>query len=397
METTRQGSVTGLLVRGGTSKGLFVRDAALPADPEARDELVLELFGSPDTLQVDGIGGSHSHTSKLMVVDPSDRAGVDVDYTFGQVGVDEAVVDYTGNCGNLTSAVGAYAMHAGLVEPDGSPTAVTLYNTNTDTVVEQSVPTVDGEPAIEGEYAIDGVPGTGARIDSRFVDPAGGITDALLPTGAATETVPVDGTAYEVSVVDAANPVAFVRAADLGLSGTELPDALREDTALVDTVECIRGVVCHRLGLVDDPADARSERPGIPQVALVSEPQSSERSTGGQVAADEVDVTARAFTNGKPHHAYPVTGAMCLAATVHLPGTIPAEVADVTPGQDAVVIGHPKGRIEVGTDVTVDGDTPEVRGLTVGRTARVLVEGRVFYRPGEVAANLDPTGDGGGR
>lgn len=375
MDTTRQAGVEGLLLRGGTSRGLFVRRAALPDRP--LDDLALSLFGSPDPIQVDGIGGSHSHTSKLMIVEPSARAGVDLDYTFGQVGVTEPTVDWSGNCGNLTSAVGGFGLLSGLLDaPADGDRSVTLYNTNTDTRVEQRVPVRDGEPAVRGEYAVDGIAGTGARVDSTFVDPAGGVAGALFPSGEASETLVIDGETYEVSLVDVANPNVFVRARDLGLDGTELPDELRADEALLERVERIRGAGAVRMGLVDTPEAARTERPGVPQIALVSEPGSYQTTTGGAVDASETTLTSRIFTTGTPHHAYAMTGAMCVAAAARLPGTVPNAVARA--GDGPVTVGHPKGQITV--DVTLGPDGAAVESVAVGRTIRPIMAGRVFYR-----------------
>jgi len=383
LETNLQGHIEGSLIRGGTSKGLFVHEHVLPPPGTVRDELVLELFGSPDPLQVDGIGGSHSHTSKLMIVAPSDRPGVDVDYTFGQVGVETAVIDWSGNCGNLTSAIGVFAIREGMVETDTPETAVTLYNTNTDTRVEQTIPMEAGEPAIQGDYTVDGVPGTGARIDSKFLDPAGGVTGELFPTGQSIDVLEVDDEPIEVSMIDVANPNVFVRASDLGLSGIELPEALASNQALVQRVERIRAHGCVAMGLVDDPATATEERPGIPQIALVSTPQAYETSVGGTVEADSTDITARIFTTGTPHHAYAMTGAMCLGAAARLPGTIPNECAE---NGDTVTIGHPKGRITVGVEV----EDSRVSSVTVARTARPLMDGRVYFRPiGKLAGWMD--------
>lgn len=370
-----QGQIEGRLVRGGTSKGFFVTEREFPdVDGDLRDTLLLEVFGSPDPLQIDGIGGSISSTSKFMLVGTSDRDGVDVDYTFGQVAVEQPAVDWSGNCGNLTSAIGTFALKEGLVAADGDPTTVTLYNTNTDTRIEQSIPTEDGHPTPYGEYAIDGVPDPGARVDSKFFDPAGGVFGSLTPTGNFRDTVTVDGEEYEVSLVDATNPCVFVRAADLGLSGTELPDELDERPDVLDTLELIRGAACERLGLVDDAADARSERPTIPFVAFVSEPQSYEDSLGGSVDAEDIDVTARVITTQSPHHAYAMTGAMCLAAAAQLQETIPNEVSRET--TESVTIGHPKGEITVG----VSASENEIESVTVGRTVRELMQGVANYR-----------------
>ncbi|MFB6302544.1 MAG: 2-methylaconitate cis-trans isomerase PrpF family protein [Haloferacaceae archaeon] len=367
-----QGGVEGTLIRGGTSRGLFCREDELPPAGPTRDALLVELFGSPDSIQVDGIGGGESHTSKAMIVEPTDRDGADIAYTFGQVEVEEPTVAWGANCGNLTAAIGVYALREGMVRPREPTTDLTLYNTNTGTTVEQTVPVRKGEPDVYGEYAVDGVPGTGARVDSTFVDPAG--SDGALPTGRAKESLDVDGEAYPVSLVDVTNPNVFVRAADLGLSGVELPAAIEADADLMARIERVRGAAAARLGVVDDPADAATESPEVPFLQIVSPPQSYGCSTEGRVESADVDVTGRIMSNGHPHHAYAMTGAMCLGAAAHLDGTIPDEVADPVDGE--VRIGHPKGRITVGTDV----DGGHVAGVTMRRTARPLFHGAVYYR-----------------
>jgi 2-methylaconitate cis-trans-isomerase PrpF len=373
-----QGYVRGTLIRGGTSRGLYVTPDRLPPAGERRDEILVELFGTPDPLQIDGIGGGNSHTSKVMIVDESDRPDVDVEYTFGQVGIENATVDWSGNCGNLTSGVGVFALLSGLVGAENPETTLRLYNTNTETYVDQVVPMADGEPAVHGEYHVDGIPGTGARIDSYFRDPGGSVTGQLLPTGERRETVTVEGEDYPVSIVDVANPNVFLRAHDLGLDGTELPDEL-DDSALLDRLELIRGAACERLGLVDDRRAAVDERPAIPQIALVSDPQSFGTVSGGRVADGDIDITSRIVTTGTPHHSYATTGAMCLAAATRLDGTIPAEFVRETDGPD-VTIGHPKGTITIGVETTVCAGATRVERVRVGRTARLLADGRLFYR-----------------
>jgi 2-methylaconitate cis-trans-isomerase PrpF len=364
-----------LLVPPRTSKGFFIQERELPdVRGDLLDTLVLELYGTPDPLQVDGIGGSHSHTSKLMIVRPSERDGVDVDYTFGQVGIEKPVVDWSGNCGNLTSAIGTFAIMEGFISPSSSPVEVTLYNTNTETVIEQTIPLESGTPTPYGEYAIDGVPGTGARVDSTFLDPAGGVFGSLTPTGELTETVIVEGEEYEVSALDVTNPCVFVRADAVGLSGTELPQELSETSGLLDRLELIRGAVCERLGLVEDAADAQMERPTIPFIAVVSEPQSYDCSADKFVAGEDIDVMARIITTQTPHHAYAMTGAMCLAAASQLTETVPNQV--VREETDRVTIGHPKGKISVGVSAADD----RVESVTVNRTAREIMRGTLLYR-----------------
>ncbi|MFB6280754.1 MAG: PrpF domain-containing protein [Haloferacaceae archaeon] len=375
-----QGGVEGTLIRGGTSRGLFCREDELPPAGPVRDALLVELFGSPDPIQVDGIGGGESHTSKAMIVEPSDRDGADVAYTFGQVEVDTPTVAWGANCGNLTAAIGVYALREGMVPAREPRTDLTLYNTNTGTTVEQSVPVRGGEPDVYGEHAVDGVPGTGARVDSTFVDPAG--PDGAFPTGDRREAVVTDDGEYEVTILDVTNPNVFVRASDLGLSGTELPAAIEADADLMARIERVRGAAAARLGYVEDPADAAAESPERPFLQLIAPPASYDRSTGGRVEASGIDVTGRIMSNGHPHHAYAMTGAMCLGAAAHLDGTVPAAVAGPVDGE--VRIGHPKGTITVGTDV-VDG---RVAGVTMRRTARPLFQGTVYHRYVDDLASL---------
>ena len=360
------------MVRGGTSRGLFLREDQLPPPGDVRDALLVELFGSPDSIQVDGLGGGNSHTSKAMIVEPSDSEGIDVEYTFGQVEIEEPTVAWGANCGNLTAAIGVYAILEGMVPAREPTTDLTLYNTNSGTRVDQTVPVRDGEPEVYGDYAIDGVPGTGARVDSTFLDPSG--SDGPLPTGQTRETLDVDGEAVEGSIVDVTNPNVFVRADDLGMAGTELPAEIRADDDLLARIERIRGHAARRLGFVDDPADAATKSPEVPFLQIVSAPRPYEGSNGERVGADETDVTGRMVSNGRPHHAYAMTGAMCLGAAARLPGTIPNAV--VGEGSGDLTVGHPKGRVTVGVEVRGD----RVESVTMRRTARPLFHGSVYYR-----------------
>lgn len=369
-----------MLIRGGTSKGLFVENCELPSESRDRDDLILDIFGSPDEAQIDGIGGSHVHSSKIIILESSDADGIEVEYTFGQVGINRPIVDYTGNCGNLTSAVGVAAMYLDMVCQHTSPAEITLLNRNTETRIIQTIPLQNGEPGIYGNYSIDGVPGTGARINSTFIDPAGGVTGSLFPTGSAREIIDIGESTYEVSIVDAANPNVFIRASDFDIVGTELPDAFSERNKLLETLERIRGIACERIGLVDKAKEASKIRPLIPQLALVSEPQSYVGSNGNTVAAKDIDVTARMFNNGKPHHSYAVTAAMCLAAATQVEGTIPFRLSNDLSSNVSVAIGHPKGRIDIQTVVEQNAGGSEVKELSVDRTARPLHQGQFFRK-----------------
>lgn len=380
-DSDQQGSVDGLLMRGGTSKGLFVRPTDLPIQPdhELFEQLLLEMYGSPDPLQVDGIGGSHSHTSKIMMVSESDRDDADIDYTFGGVGIENPVIEWGGNCGNLTAAVGAFAILEGLVEPTEPTTTVTLYNTNADAIIEQDVPVSDGDPDVYGDYHIDGVPGTGARVDSHFIDPAGGVLDSVLPTGNAVDTIEVDGEPLDVTVVDVTNVVGYVRARDIGLTGTELPEEMRSDPELMAKLERIRGSICAELGLVDEPEEAELEYSIFPHLSIVSEPQSYDCSVDKHVDAADIDITARVISMQDPHHAYAMTSGLCLGAAVRIPGSIANEVVR-NPDEEWTTLGHPKGTMSVGAVVDVSGDEPVVSRVSIGRTQRPIMHGTVYYR-----------------
>ena len=375
-----QESLPATVFRGGTSKGVYIREADMPANRDEWDDLLLNAFGSPDPMQLDGIGGSHSTTSKTMIVSASDEANVDVDYTFGQVGVEKPVVDWGGNCGNLTFAVGSYALERGIAqaEPVDGRAELVLYNTNTETVIEQSVPVNDdGTPCYRGDFKVYGVPGRGARITSRFLEPDGSVTGELFPTGNRIDTLEVAGLGdIETSLVDVASPCVFARAEDLGMTARELPAEINADPDLLDRLERVRSAACARYGFVDSTADATDESPGIPKLAVVGERRSYEAVDGSSVEAGDYDLLARIMSMQKAHHAYAVTGAMCTAVAAAIPGTIPNEYVDVE-RPDRIILGHPKGTMNIG--VGLDGEA--VAYTEVERTARQIMHGDLFYLP----------------
>lgn len=374
------------ILRGGTSRGVFFRRSVLPDNLGAVERILLHAMGSPDPRQTDGLGGGTSVTSKVAIIGPSARPDADVDYTFAQVGVDRAVVDWGGNCGNISAAVGPYAVDAGLVPAGAGTTIVRIHNTNTGKVIIATVPTEDGRALAEGDHRIPGVPSSGARILLEFVDPGGSATGSLLPTGEPIETTRLrDGRVVTISIVDAANPVVFVRAGDLGLSGTELPVEIVGRLDTMAALEELRSYGAERIGLVVDPADATRITPGLPKVAFVGPPTATLTTEGAVVAADQMDLAARLMSMQAPHRSFAVTGAIATAVAAALPGTVVREaIGGLVPqnGLTEVRIGHPAGVMTVAA--RIEGGHP--MSALVDRTARHIMDG-VLWVPDRL---MDP-------
>ncbi|HZD37696.1 MAG TPA: PrpF domain-containing protein [Actinomycetes bacterium] len=367
------------ILRGGTSRGVFFHMEDLPLDRGAVGAVLLNVFGSPDVRQISGLGGATSQTSKAAMISPSSRPDADVDYTFAQVSVGTPVVDWGGNCGNLSSAVGPFAVDHGLVPAREGVTTVRIHNANTGKLIVAEVPVRDGRALVEGDYAIPGVPGTGARIDLEFVEPAGSVTGALLPTGRPSDEVRLaDGRAIRVSVVDAANPVVFVPAAELGMRGTESPAEIEERTDVTDALEEIRGIVASWLGIVPDAAEATAKSPGLPKVGMVAPPAPYRTSLGETVGADAMDLCGRLMSMQTAHRSYMVTGAICTGAAAWVEGTVVHEASAKAAGSDRLRIAHPYGVMDVRVRAEGAGPVPVVAGVSVGRTARHILDGEVF-------------------
>jgi len=352
----------------------------LPSDPALRDKVILAMYGSPDIRQIDGVGGADALTSKLAIIGPPTREDADVDYTFGQVSITAPFVDYAGNCGNISSGVGPFAIDEGLVDTVEPTTVVRIHQTNTDSIIVAEVPVRGGKAAVAGDYRIDGVPGTGAKIGLDFSDTAGAVTGRVLPTGQPKDLLDVEGVGQvEASIVDAGNPVVFFRASRLGLRGVESPLEIDGDAQLLDSIERIRGHAAQEIGMVDDWREAAERSPYVPFIAMV-EPRQSYQTLGGKerVEGDQVDFVSWLLFMLKMHKAYPITGTVCTGAAARIPGTIVHEVADLSPGTQVVHIGHPSGVIEVETEVEFVESEPVLRRALVGRTARRIMEGYVF-------------------
>ncbi len=375
MESER---IRAAILRGGTSKGVFFRAGDLPADPAVRDAVVLSVFGSPDPRQIDGLGGADPLTSKVAIVGPSARTDADVDYTVGYVSLDRACVDYEGNCGNISQAVGPFAIDEGLVPAREPVTRVRIFNTNTSKILEADVLVKDGRAVTEGEFVVHGVPGTGARITVNFVNAAGSKTGALLPTGQVVDAITLaDGRTLRVSLVDAAAPAVFVKAADLGLSGRELPDDTRSNPSILSVMEEIR---CRAAIMMRLAPSLDTVSPAIPKVAFVAAPQDYTTISGQTIDGRECDLLARTKALAVMHKAYAVTGGLCVSAAALIDGTVVSEVASASARSTGTVrLGHPSGVSTYAVTVqrSSAGEFQLIQSAVAG-TARRIMDGHVY-------------------
>ena len=362
------------IMRGGTSKGVFLMGKDLPADPDLRERIILAVFGSPDIRQIDGLGGADSLTSKLAIISRSDAPGCDINYTFGAVGIDKPFVDFSANCGNISSAVGPYAIDKGLVKPIEPFTIVRIYNTNTKKMIYSKVPVKKGKVVSDGDYEIAGCPGTGARIELSFMEPVGATTGKLLPTGNVVDEVKLaTGERYSVTIVDAGNPTAFVRAEELHLTGDELPAVLDQDKTAQAKLEAIRIKVGELMGIPVSQS--------LPKICFVAPARDFKTLTGKVVAKGEVDLLARLMAMGKMHKVFAITAAIPAAIAAILPDSVVNRMVGgglPIAGETKILIGHPSGVIDLKVDARFDKGGPHIVSCTVGRTARKILEGRVF-------------------
>lgn len=373
---SEQAGIRASFLRGGTSKGLFFRWEDLPGDAAGRDRFLCAAIGSPDPngRQLDGMGGGVSSLSKGMLVRRSARPGVDVDYLFAQVSVDAAMVDYGGNCGNLSSAVGVFAVDQGFVQLADGPGTVRMFNENTGKRVDCHLHVSGGRAAVAGDAAIAGVAGQGSPIRLEFLEPGGSRTGRLLPVSTRFGA-PVGGRLSPVSLVDAGNPCVFVAAADLGLSGSELPSEIGAMSEVMAALERVRRTA----GTVGGMADANGGvSESVPKVAIVGPPAEWRTLAGEVLAAADCDVQVRMISMGKPHLAIPLTGALCTAVAARVSGTVVADLArPVGPGEP-LRIGTASGVVPAFADVTGPPEGWHARSASILRTARTLMEGTVY-------------------
>ncbi|MCW0365454.1 2-methyl-aconitate isomerase [Xanthomonas sacchari] len=376
-------------MRGGTSKGVFFRLQDLPAAAQtpgsARDALLQRVIGSPDPYakQIDGMGGATSSTSKAVIVAPSTRPDHDVDYLFGQVAIERAFVDWSGNCGNLSAAVGPFAIAAGLVDPariprDGVAT-VRIWQANIGKTIVAQVPMTDGAVQETGDFELDGVTFPAAEIALEFLDPAAdedGAGGAMFPTGNLVDTLEVPGVgSFQATLINAGIPTIFLEAQALGYLGTELQDAINGDAQALQRFETIRAYGALRMGLIATLDDAVT-RQHTPKVAFVAPPADYTASSGKPVAAADIDLLVRAMSMGKLHHAMMGTAAVAIGTAAAIPGTLVNRAAGGGE-RTAVRFGHPSGTLRVGAEARqVDGQWTVTKAL-MSRSARVLMEGWV--------------------
>ena len=391
-----QQKLPAVFMRGGTSKAVMFHARDLPASRDDWAPIFLSLMGSPDPSmrQLDGMGGGVSSLSKVCIIGPSSHPDADVDYTFAQVRIERAHVDYGINCGNMSSAIGPFAMDEGLVPaPSGKDAVVRIHNTNTKKIIVSRF-LMDGGPmgaspvgarmaAVDGDMAIDGVAGTGSPVRLEFLAPGGARTGKLLPSGKAAGVLDVAEIGrIPVSMIDAANPYVFVPADAVGVTATEKPAELEANLSLMKKLEAIRRAASVAMGIARD-TEAAGQLSG-PGIAMVAAPVAMTTLSGRQLAATDMDIAVRFISNGQPHRASPMTGAMCLAVATRVPGSIPNELARKGGDASQIRIGHPSGRVVVDAkvDATRAGAEPYAEYAAVYRTTRRLFEGRVLYRAG---------------
>ena len=383
----KQLKIPAVFMRGGTSNAVVFNAKDLPADRSRWDEIFLAAIGSPDPYgrQLDGMGGGVSSLSKVCIVGPSSRPDADIDYTFAQVQVKEARVEYGANCGNMSAAMGPFAVDEGLVQASGGEALVRVHNTNTKKIIWSRFPLDSGQAAVDGDLAIPGVAGTGAPVKLEFREPGGAGTGKLLPTGNVADTLDVQGVGkVRVSMVDAANPCVFVRAVDLGIQGTELPDAIEGNAGLLKKLTAIRVAASVAMGIAKTPEEA-AKRAAIPFIGFVAPPVDAKTLTGETINAGDVDLTARMMSNGQPHRALPLTCTLCLAVAARLEGSVVHETARPNGDPEAEIrIAMPSGVLTAAASVRkLEGQWHAEQGAFY-RTQRRMFEGQVVLRASRV-------------
>ncbi len=388
MSSVPQIKVAATYMRGGTSKGVFFKLDDLPKKArkagQARDHFLLRVIGSPDPYakQIDGMGGATSSTSKTVILSKSTRAEHDVDYLFGQVSIDQPVVDWSGNCGNLTAAVGSFAISNGLVDanriPENGICTVKIWQVNIGKTIVAHVPVTQGQVQETGDFELDGVTFPAAEVQIEFLDPSDddGEGGSMFPTGNVIDMFEVPGEgSFQATFINAGIPTIFLNAADLGYTGTELQEQINTDPLALARLETIRTFGALKMGLIQDIAEAAS-RQHTPKIAFVAPPLTYMASSGKQVKQEDIDLLVRAMSMGKLHHAMMGTAAVAIATAAAVPGTV-VNLAAGGGEREVVRFGHPSGTLRVGAQAEQQQGTWTVRKAIMSRSARVLMEGWV--------------------
>jgi 2-methylaconitate cis-trans-isomerase PrpF len=369
-----------VFMRGGTSKALIFHARDLPKDRAEWDAIFLSAMGSPDAhgRQLNGMGGGISSLSKVCIVAPSHRETADIDYTFAQVAIKEAHVDYQSNCGNMSSAVGPFAVDEKIVSPLDGEATVRIFNTNTAKTIHATFRVSGGRAQTEGELEIPGVAGRGAPIRLDFLDPGGASTGTLLPTGHTVDVLDVPGVGrIEASMVDAGNACVFVRAENLGIIGTEMPDELDRRTEVLAKLAAIRQHASVAMGISRSLDEAR-RKTAIPLIGTVSPTQDSQTLSGERITAPAADLTVRMISNGQPHRALPLTASVCIAVAAKIEGTTVHGVA-FHPSESGIRLATPSGVLSVGAQIRKENGRWRAEHASLFRTARRLFEGFVYF------------------
>jgi probable AcnD-accessory protein PrpF len=383
--TETQIKIPATYMRGGTSKGVFfnLRDLPLAAQipGEVRDKLLLRVIGSPDPYgkHTDGMGGATSSTSKVVILSKSEKADHDVDYLFGQVAIDKAFIDWSGNCGNLTAAVGPFAITNALIDAERIPqngiAEIRIWQRNIEKTIIARVPVINGEVQETGDFELDGVAFPAAEIQIDFIQPVDP-NEAVFPTGNLIDKLDVPGIGtFKTTMINAGIPTLFLNAEDLSYTGTELQDAINTNQTALGMFETLRAYGALKMGLIKNIGEA-AKRQHTPKIAFVARPQSYIASSGKTIHEGDIDLNVRAMSMGKLHHAMMGTAAVAIAAAAAIPGTL-VNTAAGGGKRDSVVFGHPSGSLKVGSQVIQHNDTWQINKISMSRSARVLMEGRV--------------------
>lgn len=370
-----------VFMRGGTSKGCMFLKEDLPENREEWDSIFLQTMGSPDPKQIDGMGGTVSSNNKIVVVWKSEEPGIDVEYLVGQVIVGKEQVDYKSNCGNMTAAVGPFAVEAGLVPVVEPITTVHLLNRNTNKYIDVTVPCENGTFAQDGDCHIAGVDGTAAELKVKFLNPAGAKTGKLLPTGNVLDVLDIPGFGkIEATILDVSNPMVLVRAEDVNATGMELPEEVNSNASLCEVLEKIRGTAACMMGFAKNLKDATENSPAVPKVGFITSPKSYTEIGGTQVNAEDMDICARVISVFKCHKACPLTSASSIAVAAALEGTLVKKIMGDGVDTENVRIGHPSGIMTMCPEVEIKDGEAEVPAVAVQRTARRIMDGNVYVR-----------------